>query len=240
MGRKIKEVVLSAALFLSSLVAYSQEEQSVNYIPSKMEQLINYSDGKLSSDLESKEKRSLLANSVFFYEGYQLPPWNSISGQGFFERYFLNLDSEFKKIDFLRFSGQDLNWEDLDNFPFEREAYSALGKTLVEKYKFARRIDKTIRRARDASTVSFEYPAGIKSRFGFFIGETDINELGFFWKLRWKDLHSGFIFCQKEIDSYLELERSANILRGGYKYETGLGDNPIDRSIYLSFRKQFL
>ncbi|VVB80329.1 Uncharacterised protein [uncultured archaeon] len=242
MKKIIKKLVLAAGLVLAPFAAFSQEDESINYIPSTMETLVNDHGGQGVSltEMDKTERRARIANSIFLYEGYSDASVSQARTQSFLERYAHNLEDELQDVNSFRFvNNNDYdNPDDLRSFPFEREAYSAFGKTLIEKYKFARDIDRGIRKLRDATTISAESSAGVKYRAGLFIGESDLGAVGVFLKIKNHYFNTVFTVCQNEFETYVEKKIGVVSLRGGYKYETGADGDQKERKIYLSLQSR--
>lgn len=243
MMKELRKLFLATGLFFIPLVASSQEDESINYLPATMETIVNDKDGRgiAFTELSPAEKRARVANSIFLYEGYSDADIRNAKRQNFLERYEHNLERELKDVNSFRFIGEDDYSvpEDLRAFPYEREAYSALGKTLIEKYKIARDIDKGIRKLRDATTVSMESRGGVRYRLGPFVGESELGALGIFLKIKAGKVNMVMTGCQNELEAYVE-KKFGNIgVRGGYSYETGANDGGEKRTFYFSLQRKW-
>lgn len=240
MGKILRKFVLAAGLVLFPIFAISQEDEPVNYIPSTLETLVNNDGGKGIglTQMEKDERRARIANSVFLYEGYESVEVEQANEHSFGKRFSYNFEKELQDVNSFRFFDNEdyIIQDDLRAFPFEREAYSALGKTLIEKYKFARDVDKAIRKARDATTVSVESKSGVKYRMGLFVGESELGAVGAFLKIKNGCFNTVVTACQNEIDAYIEKKFGRFDLRGGYKYETGANGNVEERKFYFSLQ----
>jgi hypothetical protein len=182
LGRKIFEktflpVFLAAGIFSSSLVNARGQEEVKEISPMDLpevelssvfegDNLYNKVIEPYKEEIEKKEEpknKDMMANVLFFYpEKKPLPFRGNIS---FLDLYVFNLQ---KTLNEDRFYYLSHDYEKGD-FPFEESFWDALGVTLIQKYAFIRKIDRTVRKAQNMVTVKYKSSSGFSFRAQPFI-----------------------------------------------------------------------
>lgn len=239
MKKILSKLIFATSMFLVPVRVDSGEVESVNYIPSTIDRVVVEDSyrGVALAELSPAEKRARVVNSIFLYEGY-----DSLNLRGFDEEHFLdrcisNLEEELKGVSSVRFVNNEdySNFENLEEFPYEREVFSAFGKTLIERYKIAREVDSAVQKLRDSTTVSFGDKSGIRYRAGLFVGESDLGAAGIFLKVKANGFSAVGTGCQNEFEGYLEKVFKKFNIRGGCNYKTGADGDEKEWKFYFSF-----
>lgn len=233
MKNKFLAVLGSCSLLLAASQSLAQEDQPDNYIPDTLDRIMDRpARGEAEIPIKEKVGKETLVNSILLYEGYE-DTKNPVN-QGFGERFIENLEEEVNKASPLRVHEYTKDLEYAENVPFEREMYSAVGKTLIEKYKFFRTIDEGIKKVRDATTLKYESKGGVKYRLGAFVNKAETGEIGAFLKIKNGSFDIVFLGCQNELESYLEKRYCGLTFRLSYNYKTGASGDMPERETYFS------
>lgn len=233
MKNKFLAVLSSCSLILAASQSLAQEDQPDNYIPDTLDMIMDRpAKGEAEIPIKEKVSKETIVNSIFLYEGY--PDSKKPVNEGFGERFMENLEEEVNKTSPLRLQEYSYDLEYAENVPFEREMYSAMGKTLIEKYKFFRTIDDGIKKVRDATTVKYESNGGVKYRLGAFVNKAETGEIGAFLKIKNGSFDIAFLACQNELESYMEKRARGFRFRLSYNYKTGASGDRPERETYFS------
>lgn len=233
MRKKIFSALISYSLVLASSKITAQDDPAENYIPDTIEKIVDRpAQNESEKPLKEKINEETIANSIFLYEGYE---GIGEIREGNIARVFMeNYEREVKNASPLRYYESTRDLEYAEEIPFEREMYSALGKTLIEKYKFFREVDQGIKKLRDATTIKIESNSGVNYRLGPFINKAETGEIGAFLKIKNGKFNMAFLACQNEIESYIERRAFGLKFRLSQNYKTGANGDKPERETYFS------
>jgi hypothetical protein len=236
MRKKMLALLASGTFIFSSLGLFAQEEEAENYIPTTIERIVDQpSDGEQKTPIKEKVDKSTLANSIFLYEGYG--KYKNVTSKSFFERYVENLEEELNKMSPLNIREDLKEIEYAENVPFETEMYSALGKTLIEKYKFFREVDRSFKKVRDATTIKLRSKDGTRYRIGPYVGRAEMGELGGFLKIKNGNIDLVFVGCENEMEVYVSTKLKGLRYKLSHNYKTGANGDERERQTYFSISK---